>query len=88
MRYFGVDTAYELDDAQLQFAQWIRFYKLLNELPLADRPESEVIENDEKCDRWWEGYTRQVEHEAHQFAREMSRRRNIGAGFEVPTFHV
>lgn len=64
---------------QLQLLQWIRFYKLLNEMPMTDRPSDEVFEDDELCDRWYDAYLRQLAHES-------GKARKAPEGFELPSF--
>lgn len=49
-----------MSDGQLQFLQYVRFYKSLNELPAQDRPAPEVVDDDAALDEWWEQYLRQL----------------------------
>lgn len=45
---------------QLSLLQWARFYKSVNDMMPADKPENHIIEDDEALDRWFDNYVRET----------------------------
>jgi hypothetical protein len=56
---------------------------MLNELPLADQPDREIVEDDERCDRWYDSYLR---HLTNQAMANGSSHVPAGSDWEMPTF--
>lgn len=54
----GVDSAYDLDQIQLEFVQWVvMYYNVMTNLMPEDRAEAmRVIDNDAKFDAWTERF--------------------------------
>lgn len=74
---FGVANGYELTEQQLSLYQWGKWYKSLYEMPMTDKPDDRVIEDDHALDTWFK-----------LFQREQARKlgRNAGNGsFEAIT---
>lgn len=69
---------------QLYFIRWIQFYGMFNELPLTDQPDKEIIDDDERCDRWYESYVRHLTNQAH--ANAGNTHMPAGSDWSVPTF--
>jgi hypothetical protein len=44
--------------------QWLRFYKMLNEMPMSERPDDQTLEDDERLDRWYDAYVRKLQADA------------------------
>lgn len=58
-RLFGLESGYEIGDAQLSLVQWARWYKSLYEMSSADRPDDDLLEDDAALDRWFDAYLRE-----------------------------
>lgn len=43
---------------------YAKFYESLNEIPLTDRPDDEIIQDDEAIDQWYERYLRDATRKA------------------------
>jgi hypothetical protein len=84
LKFFGLEHGGQLDEVQLYFLDWINFYRMLGEMPLADQPERELIEDDTRCDRWYDGYIRHITNQA--IAANNNNFAPAGQDWEVPTF--
>jgi hypothetical protein len=42
----------------------VRFYQQIYDLPPTDRPGDDVVDNDERLDKWYEAWMRQVASDA------------------------
>lgn len=58
-RFFGASNGYELNDAQLALAKWIRIYKAVLEMPPHERPDDTIVNDDAKFDKWCDRFTRE-----------------------------
>lgn len=59
------------------------FYRMFSELPPTDAPDREVIEDDERIDRWYDHYLQKMTRDA-QLADKG--RAAAPSGWEVPQF--
>jgi hypothetical protein len=58
---------------------------MLNELPMSERPDDDVLEDDERCDAWWNDYLRRMAQDSARTAQGQPR--GGGLPFEhVPQF--
>lgn len=48
----------------MSLLSYAKFYESLNELPLSDRPDDDIIADDEAVDRWYQQYVRDVARKA------------------------
>ncbi len=45
-----------MDDGQIALISYARLYERVDEMPIQEKPDDSIINDDEKFDRWYEEY--------------------------------
>lgn len=70
---------------QIHLTSWSFYYDNIYELPLHERPEDEIIENDEKLDSFLENYMKKIKAEADELSRSRSSKKSDKQSEQIVT---